>query len=302
MAGEQVVAPVSVVVLTHDRVHELLHSLERLARLPERPPLIVVDNASADGTAERVAERFPQVQVLRRERNEGAAGRNAGVDCVQTPYVAFCDDDTWWAPGALDRAATLLDRHPQVGVVAARILVGPGERLDPTCARMAASPLPSQGLPGPALVGFMAGAAVMRANAFRQAGGYEPRLLIGAEEALMSLDLLAQGWQIVYAPEVVTHHHPCPRRDEAMRRWLLARNRLWLAWLRLPAKLALRESAAVLREAARDGTAGPALRAAVGGLPWVLAQRRPVPQPLATTWHALQRTVDSEAVCALPMA
>src|SRR5690606_17257775 len=144
--------------------------------------IVVVDNASSDGTSAIVRRRFPQVVLVSAEANLGAAGRNAGVARVTTPYVAFSDDDTWWLPDALEQAADLLDRHPQVAAVAARVLVVPGRRTDPTCLQMARSPLPSEGLPGPRLAAFMAGAVVMRADAYRAVGGYEPRLFLGAEE------------------------------------------------------------------------------------------------------------------------
>lgn len=67
---------VGIVMITHNRVGELLHSLDVLTRLPERPRIVMVDNASTDGTAEAVAARFPGVEILRSEENLGAAGRN----------------------------------------------------------------------------------------------------------------------------------------------------------------------------------------------------------------------------------
>src|SRR5579871_4474580 len=96
---------IAVVMITHNRRLEVLRSLDQLRRLPERPRVVVVDNASADGTAEAVESQFPEVEVLRAERNLGAAGRTLGVHHVEAPYVAFADDDTWWAAGALRRAA-----------------------------------------------------------------------------------------------------------------------------------------------------------------------------------------------------
>src|SRR5438270_886232 len=83
-------------------------------------------------------------------------------------------------PGALERAADLLDAHPQIGAIAARVLVGADQHTDPACERMARSPIDSAGLPGPSLIAFMAGAVVMRQRAFCEAGGYEPRFFLGA--------------------------------------------------------------------------------------------------------------------------
>jgi GT2 family glycosyltransferase len=272
---------VGVVVLTHDRPRELARTLERLRALPERPAIVVVDNASRAGAVDAVLRDFPGVDRVRCERNLGAAGRNAGVARLATPYVAFCDDDTWWAPGALACAERLLDAHAQVAVLSGRVLVGPEERLDPTCAAMAASPLAAPGLPGPALVGFMAGACVMRTQVYRELGGYEPRLFLGAEEWLLALDVLARGGHIVYADGVVTHHHPSPvARDAAGRCVAVARNKLWIAVMRLPAGCALREVAPALAQARRRGLLPRVLREALPGLAWAWRGRRVVPAPV----------------------
>lgn len=272
---------ISIVVLTHGRCNELLRTVRRLSALPEQPRLIVVDNASPDATLQRMREHHPEVTRVALDRNLGAAGRNAGVARVTTPFVAFCDDDTWWEPGALRIAADLLEADPSLGCLSARVLVGPHDRPDPTCERMAASPLPRDGLPGPALIGFMAGACVMRTRAFRAAGGYEPRFFLGAEEPLLALDLAARGWRIAYVPELVLHHHPSAARDAATRGLMLARNRLWLAWLRLPLPLAWHETRKLLRETRHDRRLARTLAAVLRGAPWVIGARRVVPPPVA---------------------
>src|SRR6187551_1150254 len=105
---------IGVVILTHNRAAEALKTVRHMRALSERPRLVVVDNASADGTAETVARSFPDVGVIRLERNIGAAARNVGVRSIETPYVAFCDDDTVWARGSLTRARALLDAYPGV--------------------------------------------------------------------------------------------------------------------------------------------------------------------------------------------
>ena len=269
-------ARISIVVLTHNRRAELLDTLGRLAALPGAHPIIVVDNGSTDGTADAVRGGFPEVELVRAPGNLGAAGRNLGVRAAQTEYVAFCDDDTAWEPNALETAVGILDATPEIGVLTARVLVGSDARLDPACAAMQESPLPEQPGVGPRLLGFMAGACVMRTQVFRRAGGYWPPLLIGGEEALLALDVLDGGWRIVYAPAVCIHHWPSSARDAPLRRRLLARNAVWTAWMRLPAAMAWH---ATTREFRSQDSARDRLRLArdVGrGMAAVLARRRVV--------------------------
>lgn len=98
-----------------------------------------------------------------------------------------------------------------VGEVCGRILLGPEQREDPICSTMSASPLPADGLPGPALLGFVACAVVFRRQAYLSAGGYEPRFFIGGEEALLTLDLVDAGWYVIYAQQLLAHQHPSPQ-------------------------------------------------------------------------------------------
>lgn len=277
---------VSIVVLTHNRRDELLRTLRGLRERYPAHPIIVVDNASTDGTAAQVVRRYPDVQLMRAPRNEGAAARNRGCLAARTPYVAFCDDDTCWDAGALLIAERIFDAWPDLGLVSGQVRVGDSGVPDPTCARMARSPLP--GLPGvgPGLVGFMAGACVARRDAFLQAGGYWPALFIGGEEGLLALDLLQAGWRIVYAPALVTRHHPSARRNAPQRRSLLARNAVWLAWLRLPVGRAWRETCAVFSNARGNRLA--LLVAILRGLPRVLARRRVVSPAVLAQRDAVQ--------------
>ncbi|HVW53538.1 MAG TPA: glycosyltransferase [Trinickia sp.] len=269
-------ARISVVVLTHNRLAEVSRTVEHLLALPERPAVIVVDNGSLDGTPKTLRQCFPQVRVVACEANLGAAGRNLGVAQVATEYVAFSDDDTRWSPGALAHVVRVLDASPCIGVLSARVLVGDEQRIDPTCERMKASPLDRAGLPGPALVGYMAGACVFRTQVFREAGGYAPRLFIGGEESLVSLDVLERGYAIVYCDGATLTHYPSPARDANLRRRMLARNAALVAWLRLPLSEAVAASGHALAVFAKEGAfVGDAL-ALMTGIAWALPRRRVV--------------------------
>ena len=154
---------VTAVMITHNRREEMLRSLDKLCSLPEGISVVLVDNDSSDGSCQAAAHCFPQVLVIRSEVNLGAAARNLGVERATTPYVALCDDDTWWRPGGLKRAAALLDAYPTVAVLTARVLNGPAEIEDPICKTLQTSPLPVRGpLPGNPILGFLAGASVVR--------------------------------------------------------------------------------------------------------------------------------------------
>ncbi len=121
---------ISVVMITHNRGTQIRVALEHLLDLPERPHLIVVDNGSTDGTADEARSLGSDVEVLALGHNLGCAGRNVGLRAAARPYVAFSDDDFWWQPGALSRAADLFDANRSLGLLAARILVGPERRLE----------------------------------------------------------------------------------------------------------------------------------------------------------------------------
>ena len=274
----------AVVMITRDRREATLATVRRLLDLPERPSVVVVDNGSSDGTsASLVALDHPRLVVRRLRHNGGAAGRTLGVRLASAELVAFSDDDSWWAPGALARAAAVLTEHPRVGLVAARVLIGPDERLDPTCAEMAASPLPRDGLPGPRVLGFVGCGAVVRTDAFLESGGYDDDRMIGGEEQPLALRMAAAGWDLTYVDEVVAHHHPSPARDVAARRRRIARNDLLTAWRHRRAAGAAEATRRALRSATSDRAARGGLADALLAAPRTLVQRSPVP-PTVEAW------------------
>jgi GT2 family glycosyltransferase len=268
---------IGLVVITRDRRESLSHTLDRLAELPEHPPVVVVDNGSSDGTAEAVRSGHPSVRLLTPGRNLGAVGRNLGVAALTTAYIAFSDDDSWWEPGALAHAAGLFDAHPRLALIAAATKIGPDGLRDPLNDVLAASPLGTDpDLPGPSVLGFLACAAVVRREAFLDAGGFHPVLHFGAEERLLALDLAARGWGLAYCPEVVARHDPDPA-ERPGRTALVRRNDLLTAWMRRPFAHALARTADLLRDARADPQARRALAGAARGLPRALAHRRALP-------------------------
>jgi GT2 family glycosyltransferase len=286
---------VGIVVITRDRRSQLLATLNRLDALPGRPPMVVVDNASADGTCDAVRADFAHVRLLRLPRNQGAVARNHGVALLESRYVAFSDDDSWWEPEALPRAAAAFDAHPRLGLLSAATRVGAGGQPDPLNAVLAASPLgTAPDLPGPSVLGFLACASVVRREAFVDAGGFHPLLHFGGEETLLAIDLAARGWGVAHCPRVIARHVPDggPRPDRATR---VRRNELLTAYLRRPWPCAAALTALTARDALRDRRARLALAEALRRLPRALLHRKPVPN-----W--LERDLRAVAAAASPPA
>jgi GT2 family glycosyltransferase len=281
---------VGVAIATRERHDDLAGVLERLRALPERPPVVVADNGSRDGTPARIRARFPGVAVLELGENRGAGARTAAVEALGTPYVAFSDDDSWWAPGALARAADLFDAHPRLGLLAARILVGPDERLDPVCAVMERSPLHAGGGgPGRPVLGFVACGAIVRRAAYLGVGGFDARYGVGGEERPLAIDLAAAGWDLRYVPSVVAHHHPAGGGVRPGRRAAQLRNDVWSAWLHRPAGAALRRTAGLVRRSGVRPYTAAGLAQALRGAPWVARERRVVPAEIERALRVVER-------------
>lgn len=278
-------ARTTVVIATCNRAGELANTLSQLSSLDPRPPVIVLDNASGDDTPD-VAARFPGVRLIRLPHNLGAAARTLGVLVAETPYVAFSDDDSWWAPGALPEAERIFDEHPRTGLLAARTLVGPECRDDPVTPEMERSPLGRpDGAPGPLVLGFLACSAIVRRTAYLQVGGFSALLHFGAEEQLLAYDLAARGWDVCYVGHVRAHHHPSRSRPpSSWRRRAELRNRLLIAVLRRPPRVCR-------REVARTLVAAPsAVLGAVARLPRALGSRRVLPAHVEHQARTLERT------------
>jgi GT2 family glycosyltransferase len=278
----------TIVLATRDRRERVLATLARLDELAERPRVVVVDQASTDGTASAIRERFSDVTIITSPRDIGSAARTLGVEAADTPLVAFSDDDSWWAPGALRRAADAFEAYPRLGLIAARIIVEPDGRLDPTSAAMRNSPLHSDTpLPGPPVLGFLACGAVARRSAVLACGGFHARYGFGGEEHLLAVDMAAAGWGLAYVDDVVAHHEPEP----GPRNWRGThelRNRLWSTWLRRPLARVARRTFALTLDASGHGV--PALIAAMTGLPWVLRERRVIPEDVERGLRLLEAT------------
>ncbi len=203
--------------------------------LESAPPgeLIVVDNASTDGSAELVAERFPSASLVRLDENVGfASGVNCAASGATGDYLLLLNPDAEATPHAVDRLTALLDEEPTCGAVAGRLLSMTEDpqpdfraRRLPTLGSLAADLLllrrlwPSnpvsrraeamdldQSKPG-RVEQLAASCLMVRREAFEQVGGLDDQFSPAwFEDVDLCKRLRDAGWSIYFVPQAVFRH------------------------------------------------------------------------------------------------
>jgi N-acetylglucosaminyl-diphospho-decaprenol L-rhamnosyltransferase len=200
-----------VVVVTWHGREVLTSCLEHLARQTESHDVIVVDNASHDGTAELVRERFPHVTFLELPENRGfGAAVNAGVAVGSGEAVVLVNNDLDADPGFVAAILEPLRADAAVGMVAGMTLMPGREAIDAFGIQLDAglaayNRLRHQPVDGDADGGLLAGpsggAAAYRRTAFEAVGGFDETLIAYGEDVDLLLRLRAAGWAPAAAPD-----------------------------------------------------------------------------------------------------
>jgi GT2 family glycosyltransferase len=265
------------------------------------PParVLVVDNGSGDGSADGLEAHLPGVEVLRLGENAGfarannvGAARLAGCD-----WLALLNPDAYPEPGWLAAIARAIADHPDTALLASRLVLrdDPG-RLDGTGDEYHVSGIAwrrdhgrgveEAGLEPGEVFSPCGAAALVRADAWAEAGGFDERFFCYFEDVDLALRLRLAGHRCRYVPDATVLHvgSATTGRDSDFTIYHSHRNLVWV-WARgLPAPLAvaylpqhLLMSLLGLGWFATRGQLGVYLRAkrdALRGLPAVLGERR----------------------------
>jgi GT2 family glycosyltransferase len=300
----------TVVVVTWQGVHLLGACLDSLRRQTVPHDVLVVDNASTDGTVEFVAREYPEVRVLRMPCNTGfAGGVQAGLDSSTAEFMALLNNDAVAEASWLAELLHELETHPEAGAVTSRMYLA--GRQPPTLNNTGVLLLPTgygadrdlgaddaTRREAGEVFGFSGGAALLRAAAVRDVGGFPVPFFLYYEDTDTSWRLHAAGWTVRYTPRAVVHHVHSASTDQSSRLFAFhnERNRLLMLARCAPARDALRcwlrfalttASLAVAPLRGRQRPTGhhfdPAFRlritaSAMRRLPWALRTRigRPV--------------------------
>lgn len=203
---------ISVVLVAHDDRERLLAALASV----RGSEVVVVDNASTDGTAEAVRRSFPEVKLLEGPNAGYGAAANRGIAACSAPFVLLLNSDVEVRPGALRALADHLESHPRAGLAGPR-LENPDGTLQRSCfaflgtLRLAVEKtalgrrLRSHGRPRTAP--WVLGAALaIRREAFEAVGGFDPAFFLYGEEVDLCWRLWQAGWEVHYTPAATVMH------------------------------------------------------------------------------------------------
>jgi GT2 family glycosyltransferase len=118
-----------------DDLRACLHSLKTATNDPAKIETVVVDNASADGSAEMVAAEFPDVRLIRLTENTGfSGGNNAAYADLTADYAFLLNSDAVCSPGSIDRLIAFADSVPEAGIIGPKVL-NPDGTIQYSCRR-----------------------------------------------------------------------------------------------------------------------------------------------------------------------
>lgn len=213
--------------------------------------VIVVDNASTDGSAQAVEERLPQVRLMRNRENLGyAQANNQGLRHAEARYYLLLNPDTVLARDTLARMLRFMEERPEVGIAGPKLVLADG-RLDLACRRSFPSPEvsfyrmvglsrlfprsrrfgrynltyldPDQVTEVDSVVGaFM----LIRADVLEQVGYLDEAFFMYGEDLDLAYRAKAVGWKVYYNPEVEVLHY---KRSASTQNRKVARTAFYLA-------------------------------------------------------------------------
>lgn len=192
-----------------------MRCLECLARQEVPHRVLMVDNASNDGTVERVRSEHPAVEVIDLPRNVGfGAAVNVGAAGGEGEAIVLVNDDVEMEHGCLAALLKPLEADARCGMVAGLTTIpatdlvdGFGIELDVTLAAYNRGRMqPVDGLTVGHLAMPSGGLAAYRRAAFERAGGFDERLFAYGEDVDLGLRLLADGWSAAAASDARATH------------------------------------------------------------------------------------------------
>ena len=208
-------ASVSVAIVNWNGIDHIARCLDAVMGQTLPPAeVVVVDNGSSDGSPSLVRDRYPQVALVERPTNEGfCRGYNRAIRHTRFPYVLILNNDVFLDRDFLCQAVTVLNRSPDIGSVAARILKAGSDQVADVghYLQRRLRVVSSQNATEPEFVFAGSGAALLCRRKMledvRLFGEYfDETFFMYWEDVDLAWRAQLRGWRCLYDPNVVAHH------------------------------------------------------------------------------------------------
>lgn len=209
---------ISVVIITRDRFARLVRTLDAVrALVPAPKQIIVVDNASSDDTAQKLAGET-DVHVIRLNDNTGVEAFNIGAAGATRKWLLILDDDAAPEPESWSRAIKLLDDQPEIDAIAFNPVHPATGALEWPDASRSCTRFNRMGC-----------ANLIRASTWKKYGGYLAAYFLYRNDTDLALTILSRGGTIHFDPSLRAVHDS-PFAAAKSERWLELATRNWI-WM-----------------------------------------------------------------------
>jgi len=292
----------SIIIPNWNGMHHLPVCLDALRRQTyQHFEIILVDNASTDGSVDLLAQNYPEVRVIQLDDNYGLTGAcNRGADAARGEVLVLLNNDTEVEPGWLAALVEALAEHPEAGSVASKMLLFDRRDTLHTAGDLyGVDGIPrnrgvwerDEGQYDEAIEIFSAcgGASAYRREAWEAVGGFDEDFFMYCEDVDLGWRLQLAGYRAVFAPRARVYHRLSATGGGAIASFYTGRNTIWVLVKDVPGRLLRRYWWLILRaqlriawealKAWRGEAARARLRgqiAGLWGLPKMLRKRRAV--------------------------
>ena len=217
--GDVTMSTVSIILAPHNGMDHTPACIESIqAQTYTATEIIVVDNASTDGTSRFLKQHYPSVTVVESDQNLAyAGGNNLGASRARGSYLLFLNHDTIVLQGFLEKLVRVMQSHPEIAIAQSRIMTAlEPDRIDSIGAYLTRSGMwvhPMRGqffehVPAESVevLGACGACLMVRREVFFELGGFDPDFMIYFEDADLSLRARLLGHRVVVVPSSVILH------------------------------------------------------------------------------------------------
>lgn len=246
--------------------------------------VIVVDNASQDGSQEFLKTYYPRVKLIELPENWGFTGAcNAGIDAAQGDYIALLNNDTEVDTGWMAAVVDAFERHPEAGIIASKMLLfdqrdrlhtaGDYFTVDGRAGNRGVWQQDTGQYDDEAYV-FSAcgGSAVYRRTMIQQIGTLDDRFFFSLEDIDLAWRAQLTGWRCLYTPHAIVYHHLSATGGGVTASYHDGRNLIYVLFKNYPTELWYKYGHRILKSQFKEAAAalkawrGAAARAKLRGM------------------------------------